>query len=218
MIIYRLLDNKEEGYEHNLENALEQPQWFLENKNLTLKKQEAFTSNGVLIFYVPRKQPAPVIPKFKTEFAFNKLPLTIVAEGFVNTSEINYSEAISLKGTQEGNELFHLKSVVALELTALPKDNKVRAIGCSALLIRNENNVTDGQYLLYDPVGAYTAGKGTGDKYYANAPVSIIDESNPLGAGEGMDIFNTSNALGFRERASKCGTIFIYAKKDLKLE
>jgi hypothetical protein len=114
------------------------------------------------------------------------------------------------------NDLFELRSVVAVNETEIRQgENNTNIItGCVGLLMTHRNfntNQLEPKYYLYDPFGASLPVRHPeGDGWMTNKPISMIDPVFTPPAELTGGVTNPS----FFDRASKNGTIFIYAKKN----
>jgi hypothetical protein len=119
-------------------------------------------------------------------------------------------------------EVYELRSVVAVTETEIRQGDKTTNIitGCTGLIMKHRdifNGVYEPDHMLYDPFGASIPVRhplsGAGDQpcndfdgFVTNKPISHLN------AVFTVDVNGIQNP-SFLDRASKNGTIYIYAKK-----
>lgn len=209
MITLRLpLDINNSARAIKLEEALTQPQWFVENKVIVPKHLQIIHSNDVLFFYVGRRYQTINIARMTVPYNFTNLPMTVTGWEALNTHPIHAARSIQIM-----NDTFHLKSVVAVEKTTVTDGNKTQdlIIGSSALIVVNDQAGTE-TVLMYDPagVGAYlnTPPAGGQQTYARDQPIKYIPSQPAFNNATGIESFD--------ERNSSRGTIFMYVK-DMNL-
>jgi len=129
----------------------------------------------------------------------------------LNNYPVHVPERLTIRNA---DETFHLRSIVAVTETEIIQSEKRHAIitGSTGLIMTHRNfdlNLYSQKYHLYDPFGASLPIKHPTDGgFFLNKPISYISPvfSQPSEATGG--IANPS----FHDRASRYGTIFIYAK------
>jgi len=183
----------------SLEEALTQPQWFVENKMIVPKTMQLVHSRDILVFYVGRRFQTINITRLNTPYNFNTLPMTVAGWESLNDYNVNYENVMTILG-----DVFALRSVVFVERSATKKN---LIIGNSAGIV-SEANIQDGYaentYFLYDPQSASDMFRDNG-AYVKNGPITVIPHVQPLNMA--------SNVESFEQRARTRGTIFIYQKK-----
>lgn len=189
------------GAQINLEDALNQEHWYLENKSIVPKQQTIVHSSGVIFFYVYRRQQSINFAKLSRPYNFNKLPLTLTGVEKINTRPIHFKKHLDIM-----NDKFRLRSVVLADVSN-DKNMKDVIIGNSTLLVKYKDhniNIDEDTYLLYDPIGASFTSTTT--RYFGQnkTPISWLFEQKPFG--------DNSKNEEFYEKASTKGTIFIYQK------
>ena len=201
----------------DLRQAIKQTIWLTEGKSIVPKEQSIIYSKEVLVFYVNRRlQQVNVRTQFATnvvisplEFSYNPLLISSIEQ--LNDQTVDVASTILLGGD---NEPYHLRSVVTVETTKIDSSNKEIITGCSAIVAQQDEEYSvfgDGKYLLYDPVGAsLPVDRGTDaggfTEYTTNKPVSYIPGH-----------MGTNESDSFYDRASKRGTIFVYARRGFSL-
>jgi hypothetical protein len=196
----------------DLRSAISQSIWINENKTLIPKEQSIISSKEVLIFYVNRRVQRINIRTYTSPLTFSQLPLTMSSFDRLNSYPINVPAILSLG---KSDEVYHLRSVVAVTETEIKqRDRTSNIITGSTALIMKHSNIAAGdytsKYLLYDPFGAslpFLDPKDPRTGYRVNKPISYIEpfvtsEPGPDGVVD----------ASFFDRASRNGTIFIYAK------
>jgi hypothetical protein len=190
------------GQPVSLEDALTQPQWFVENKVIVPKSMSIIHSTDVLFFYVGRRYQTVNIARMALPYNFTNLPMTVTGWESLNEYPVIAPNQIPIM-----NETFILRSVVLVE-KAESFEGKSIIVGSSAM-VRIPCDPKDGNMeetcVLYDPQTAgfmYRADNET--KYDREHPVKVIPCEQP---------FNTKGKIAsFDERARCRGTIFMYQK------
>jgi len=190
MVTLRLpLNITNKNHSVDIQEALTQPQWFVENKMIVPKSQAIIHSRDVLFFYVGRRFQTINISRVNTPCNFTALPMTVAGWEAINDTIVNYQNTITVL-----NDQYQLRSVVIVD--ADPKNKLI--IGSSAAVITDQK-----EHLLYDPQGAgemFPSGSG----YTTNAPITVIPGQTPFNVGQGTE--------SFYQRASRRGTVFMYQK------
>lgn len=187
-----------------LESALEQYNWFIENKTLVPKIQSIVYSRDVLFFYVNRRFQNVNISRYTEPYNFVNLPLTISGIEQINERAVDFEPTMTVN-----QDTYELRSVVLVEKTRVGGANVI--IGATTALMKhrdyNAGQVED-TFLLYDPLGAgqLFQNPANPNNYVKNAPITFIPGDVPFNA-------TTNRPETFFERASKRGTIFVYQKR-----
>jgi len=173
-----------------LNDAIQQQQYFLENGNIVQKHTSLIYSRGVLIFFVDRR--ANIINTSTTMDPVAILNFPSAVSGFerLNDREVHAEPVIRLRSDE-----YQLRSVVLSEVNK-KVDQTNLIVGSSTILVcPQEYGVT--QYLQYDPYGVIDAQviNGTAAR---NAPIVQID---PV---------STTNPDNFQDMSRTRGIIFIY--------
>lgn len=183
--------------------------WINENKTMIPKEQSIIYSKEVLIFYVNRRIQRIQIRTFSNPLTFSQLPLTMSSFERLNAYPINVADRMALGRSEE---IYHLRSVVAVTETLISQGDKSNNIitGCTGLVMTHRNfeqTIFEPRYYLYDPFGAsFPVRHPNQDGYFTNKPISMIPAHFAPPSSDGIE--NPS----FFDRASRNGTIFIYAK------
>jgi len=185
-----------------LNSALEQYNWFVENRSLTPKVSSIIYSRDILVFYANRRYQSINFGRVNSPYNFTMLPATHSALETINDVPISFDPSMTV-----GDDVFHLRSVVFVEKSAAACPGTNLITGCTAgIVVRRDFNIgrTQSLYLLYDPQGAIYKFEDNGE-FVRNPPVVEIPGTTQY--------VNTPNAPeSFQARASKRGTVFIYVK------
>lgn len=210
----------------DLKSAINQTIWINENKTIVPKEQTIIYSKEVLIFYVNRRIQRIQIRTFANPLTFSQLPLTMSSFDRLNKYPLIVPDRISIRSSSD--EAFELRSVVAVTETTIRQTGAETSIITGSVgLIATHRNPLQGTFepnhLLYDPFGASLpvkhplwgrdaedAGQCCNprpyDGFVTNKPFSFINSYiSPV-------IDGIEPSPSFYDRASKNGTIFIYAK------
>lgn len=189
-----------------LNSALEQYNWFVENRSLAMKSSAIVFSRDILVFYANRRFQAMNYSRLTSPYNFCMLPATHTALETVNEANVTYDPSITV-----GDDTFLLRSVVFIEKSFMNKD---LITGCTAgIVVRPDFSAGRSQslYLLYDPQGAaykFEDPPGSGN-FVNNGPIVEIPGNTPYVVG--------GNAPdSFQQRASRRGTIYIYVKDTIQ--
>ena len=192
----------------NLQEALEQPDMFIENKQLVFNMKTIIYSRDVIFFYVNRRYQNINFARFTTPCTFSVLPTTLSGFETLNETPIEFPTYLQI-----GDESFIPRSVVMIEKSGFNRDPnrdlaKEIIIGSSAGIIVPES-ISGGIYnktcFIYDPQSA--AIKLENDK-------GFFENRNPVTWVPFQGSLYGSDVESFEERASKRGTIFVYAKQE----
>ena len=182
-----------------LANAVNQAQWFVENKMIVPKSQSIMYSRDVMFFYVNRRYQTINVGRVTAPHNFSSLPMTVAGFERLNDRAVNVDSTLNIN-----NDYYELRTVVCIERATGSAYNNL-ITGCTTA-VRIPRDLARGHvsetYLLYDPQGAGSQILHDG-QYVANAPVSYIAGSPPFAGGDGNS---------FMERARTRGTIFVYQK------
>lgn len=178
--------------------------WINENKTIVPKEQSVIYSKEVLIFYVNRRIQRIQLRTFTNPLHFSQTPLTMTNFERLNSYPVTVPPTITLG---RSGEIYNLRSVVTVtESEILQSNHRTQIITGNAGLIMKHRDLNSGEfnpvYYLYDPIGAsipVPKPDETGE-YILNKPISIIDP-----------YYSIENNQSFFSRASRNGTIFIYA-------
>ena len=189
------VNNNNEPVELN--DAIQQQQYFLENGNVVQKHTSLIYSRGVLIFFVDRR--ANIINTNTTMNPVAILNFPSAVSGFerLNDREVHAEHIIKLRDDE-----YRLRSVVLSEVNNKVVDQTNLIVGSSALLVYPQKYGLP-QYLQYDPYGVI-------DQQIVNGS---IQRNEPIVQIEGASATNPDN---FMDMTRKRGIIFVYElTKDL---
>lgn len=187
-----------------LNEALEQPDWFVENKMIVPKVKSIIYSRDIIVFYAPRRYQTINFGRINAPYNFCILPPTHSALETINDVNISYEPTIIV-----GDDRFHLRSVVFVERSLTNRD---LIIGSSAgIVIRRDFFLgrTQSSYLLYNPQSAIIK--------FEDPDTGLFERNPPIVEIPGTTPFHDGNAPeSFQKRASTRGTIFVYVKDQLQ--
>lgn len=135
----------------SLEEALNQPQWFIENKQFVPKTHSVISSNDVVVFYVNRRNQTVDPRMMGKPFEMARLPLTISGAERVNKTEIIAGDAMHI-----GNEVYTLASVVYV-VTQLIDATMAGCVGTESEIIVGQATYLigeNGKEYVYSPLDA----------------------------------------------------------------
>ena len=184
-----------------IDEALTQPQWFVENKMIVPKAQSIIHSRDVLFFYVGRRFKTINITRLNTPYNFTTLPMTVAGWEALNDTIVNFETTMTIM-----DDVYQLRSVVLVERSPSKKN---LIVGCSAGIFiprdLEEDRIDEGAF-IYDPQGAGEMWKDVGTGYGRLPPVREVPVESPFNNG------GTIESLS--QRARTRGTIFMYVKKQ----
>ncbi len=126
----------------NIEDALSQPQWFVENNMIIPKVQDIIHSRDVLFFYVGRRYKHISISRLSTPYNFTSLPMTVAGWERLNDINVGYQPVMNIL-----DDKYSLKSVVTIDSTEVTvsapdcKDTKKNLIVGSNAIVFCEHTV-----------------------------------------------------------------------------
>jgi hypothetical protein len=197
MINFRLPSSLNDDSPRNLNEALEQHQFFLENGTLVPRHTSLIYSRGVLFFFVDRR--ANVI-KFNDmqPFSISRMPLTVSGFERINDQVVNFETSLEIRG-----DVYQLRSVVLAELNKnTPEKNIV--VGSSAIFMihaQPNKGLYTNEFFKYDPISVADAYLDpTTNSYKNRKPTSIL---------YGMPNISPQGT-SFMEMAQTRGIVFMY--------
>lgn len=190
--------NKNTAIALNLSDALEQPQWFVENRLVTQKTMSIIYSRDILVFYANRRYQSINYVRLNMPFNFSLLPATSSSLETLNDTYLGYDNILQI-----GDDSFMLRSVVFVERAH--NDKSLILGNATGIIIPRDYSTgrTDITYLVYDPLGSGIQFEYNGT-FERNPPIYSISGTTPFNNLDGVEAFD--------ERASRRGTIFIYVK------
>ncbi len=177
-----------------LNDALSQQQFFLENGNIVQKHTSLIYSRGVLIFFVDRR--ANIINTVNTMNPVAILNFPTAVSGFerLNDREVDAKDTIALR-----DDIYKLRSVVLSEVNTKASESNL-IVGSSAVFMIHPDparGIYVPQYFQYDPYGVVDPQIVNGVTI-KNSPVTQIDGTS------------TTTEDNFKDMTRKRGIIFIY--------
>lgn len=182
-----------------LNEALEQPDWFVESRMIVPKVKSIIYSRDIIVFYASRRYQTMNFGRITAPYNFTVLPPTHGALETINEVNVSYEPTIVV-----GDDRFHLRSVVFVE-RAITGCNLI--VGSSAgIVIRRDFALgrTQPTYLLYNPQASGIQFESEGGTLERNPPIVEIPGTQAYVSGNAPE--------SFQRRASRRGTIFIYVK------
>lgn len=173
IINIRLPLNPVSGATVNMQNALRQPDWYVENKLIVPKHKQVMYSRELVIFYVNRRYQNLNFGKLTMPYTFGTLPTTVSGFESLNNASLQYTPEIKIS-----DSVFELKSLVSVETTRLvnirtEEEAKTLIIGSKAWV-----KCTDG-WFCYNPTDcakAIAPTTGSTDLSYP-APINKVDDA-----------------------------------------
>lgn len=180
----------------DLEESLEQQQFFLENGVIVPKQTSLIFSNQVLFFFVDRR--ANVIKTINNAQPFGFTNNLSTALGFerLNNREVIYKPIFTIR-----NDEYRLRSVVLSEVNQ-QSDAKNLIIGSSTVIMihaDHKKGIYSNEYLLYNPMMVSEAAVVNGT-VQRNTPCVQIPENSS----------NNNDEFAFDTMAKRRGIIFMY--------
>lgn len=194
----------------NLQEALEQPDMYVENKMIVAKMKSIIYSRDLIVFYVNRRYQNINFARVVAPYNFSMLPTTLSGFETLNEVVVNYPQILTV-----GDDSFIPRSVVMIEKSGFNRDparDPMREIivGTSAGIIVPED-ITAGRYnkecFIYDPQSAAIQYQGATGTFVERTPITTVPYQSSL--------YGPDDIESFESRASKRGTIYIYVKQDM---
>jgi hypothetical protein len=174
----------------NLEDAINQDQYFLENGAIVPRNTSLIYSRGVLFFFIDRRSQVIRLNNEMQPFNLARLPIALSGFERLNDREVNFSPNF-----QVGSDNYRLRSVVVSEVNRNAQERNL-VIGSSALIVSSDGT----NHLKYDPSGVISRINLNG-QIQAAPPIYPIPELPQGGQNAG---------ISFNEIASNRGIIFMY--------
>lgn len=180
----------------NLNDALEQEQFFIINGTVVPRHTSLIYSRDVLFFFIDRR--ATVIKTFNTfdPFSVANFPLSSLGFETINDREINYKPSFTIRKDE-----YHLRSVVLCELNKSTNANEKIVVGSSTCIVHLpcETNGYETFYYHYDPYNVINITRENNNLLSPN-PIEQIPET------PGPD----NNKSSFEYMVRTRGIIFMY--------
>lgn len=210
IVNFRLpLNLKNANISVNLQESLEQPDMYVENKMIVIKMKNIIYSRDFIVFYVNRRYQNINFARLVAPYNFTMLPTTLSGFETINEVQVNYPSMLTV-----GDDAFVLRSVVMIEKSCFNRDptrDTVREIivGSSAGIIVPED-IARGRVnkscFIYDPQSAAIKLENDAGMFEDRAPVTWV----PCSGG----MYGPNDLEPFDSRASRRGTIYIYVKPE----
>jgi hypothetical protein len=175
--------------------AMQQLDWFVENKMIVPKNKSVIHSREVVFFYTNRRYQSVNYANLTSNFAYQNLPVQSWQIGYtaVNQNVLDFDDKVRI-----GKEEFGLRSIVCVYK---PNVADHVSIGSSCVVLRpNDNGTTE--YMTYNPImsGTYEPPiEGSQIKY--RLPFSVTHA-----------VSQNNDDVVFRPHVEKFGTVFVYSK------
>uniref|UniRef100_A0A6C0ACM3 Uncharacterized protein n=1 Tax=viral metagenome TaxID=1070528 RepID=A0A6C0ACM3_9ZZZZ len=181
----------------NLDKALQQAHWFVENKMLVPKSQSIIHSREVLFFHVGKRYNVVNVARHTAPYNFERLPMTVSGLESINNIPVGFRHDLQVK-----DDTFYLRSCVFINTTKV--EDKEIITGCNAGVVCYENGMPTGAK-LYNPQDAHLVGNAP----ICNMPLHKDQLSLPAPpSNQNGGALDTS----FDYKAETYGTIFVYVK------
>jgi hypothetical protein len=192
-----------------LQDAIRQPEFIIENKALVLKQKEIIHSRDVIVFAANRRFQTINYAKLTSPYIFNALPTTLSGFETLNDIQIQYPDT----GMRIGQDLFEIRSVVVLERAKVTHADPKMTYGqdlitgttaCVVVKPTGFNGLFMNKYIVYNPQDAANQHLDRYGNLGTNDPIVGINKTNFGGA--------QSQPESFVERTTTRGTIFVFTK------
>ena len=180
----------------NLQNAIQQEQYFLEGGTIVPRNTSLIWSRGILIFYVDRRS-IMIRQDHMSAFSMNNLPHSVAGFEKINRRVVK----APLTGLKVREEEYELRSVIISELHKEKNSNNVLTttsvvIGSSTLIRKPEGLRGKPMYYVYDPLApSHARDKYSGRRY----TISSIKETD------------NDPECSFENLSETQGTVYIYS-------
>jgi len=177
----------------SLARALNQSDFFIENKLFVPKNKTVLYSRNLVFFYVNRRHQGMNLVNLSMKFNYSNVPYQLLNVNQTTVNDLAVEFALDLP---IGNDNFSLRSVVTVYRPPLA-DNV--SVGSCAAVLRYDGPGVMSDIFCYNPLLANYAVERADGSFRSNEPITSLN----LQA-------NNANEVGFTELASKYGTIFMY--------
>jgi hypothetical protein len=142
----------------NLEDAMTQSQFYIENGRFVTKNQQVIYSRNVLLFNILRKYNRIFMNKLFAPFNFQNLPTSVSALEKINNTPVRADLDMIVGSSQDQ---FHLRAALVSKMTSLPQGNGANVdvvTGCIAYVLNyGGSSGAPLSTVKYDPYGVRTA-------------------------------------------------------------
>jgi hypothetical protein len=178
----------------HLERAINQSDYFIENKILVPKSKSIMYSIDFVFFYVNRRFQNSTLANLTYKFSYTNVPYQTFNVGQTSVNDLAVGFEYNMK---IGNDIYDLRSVVTVYRPPIAENV---SIGSSCVVIRAATPGVVGDHFYYNPLLSNITLDING-VVETNKPISVIHHTT-------TDV----NEIGFVEMAQKFGTIFMYVK------
>jgi len=184
----------------HLNQALTQPDCFVENRMIVPRNKSIIYSKDVMFFYVPRRYNNVNVANLDLRLRqkYIALPASFLANSSsLNETKLNFEDTISI-----GKDKFCLRSVVVVQKPPIACHVST---GCNTIVVDNHvsGNRMSRLYLYYNPQAANILYRNQAGEYVRNPPITYIPE-----------VSYRPNEMGFRNEVWVHGTVFFYATQN----
>jgi hypothetical protein len=175
----------------HLDRAINQSDYFIENKLLVPKSKSILYSRNAVFFYVNRRFQTVNAANLTYKFSYTNVPYQTfnVGQSAINDFPVGFDNSLTL-----GNDVFSLRSVVTVYRPPIAENVSV---GSSCVVVGQQSN----DLFYYNPLLANIQFEDETGAYRSNNPITVIN-----------NVSAHANQPGFIEMAQKYGTIFMYVK------
>merc|ERR1719331_2977926 len=158
-----------------LSDAFDQTDFFIENKALVPKKRSVMYSKEMIFFYADRKHQV-------VNFAALTLNRNIaLPQTFIGASQLNPTALDFNPIERIGRVDFEIKGILVLDT---PPNLQI-VTGCSAIIVKANENNGQSDYIKYCPSQAAIKEQVMGNAFESNKPFTLIPE-NSVGNNDGF--------------------------------
>lgn len=196
IINIRLPLNPPAGSTVNMQNALRQPDWYVENKLIVPKHKQVMYSRELIVFYVNRRYQNLNFGKLTMPYQFGMLPTTVTGFESLNDAALEFTPVINLPS--DNYKLKSFVSVVTTNLThARTDDPKSLIVGSKAWVNCVDASASSTQWYCYHPTACVNA---TG----VDATTATATYPAPINKASESDV---------QSAFAKEGTLYIFCKE-----
>jgi hypothetical protein len=176
----------------HLERAINQSDYFIENKLFVPKSKNVIYSRNVVFFYINRRFHTVNVANLTYKFSYTNVPYQTfnVGQTAINDIPVNFDYTVKL-----GKDTFDLRSVVTVYRPPIAENVSVG----SSCVVLHKNNTLSNNHFYYNPLVANLQMLNPNGAPLKNEPITSINKH----------AVNT-NEVGFIDMAQKYGTIFMY--------
>jgi hypothetical protein len=175
----------------DLNDALHQEQYFLENNSVVVKNTALIYSREVLIFFVDRRAQVIDVKSINTPISILNHPSALYGFERINDTEVNAEMSLNIR-----NDEYRLRSVVLSEVNNLATNANI-VIGSSTILIDYDSTLPT--FLHYDPTRVVSRRVTNDNNVAPFDPIISIPHAS-----------TDSNVVDYSTISRKRGIIFIY--------